>query len=63
MALLWVLNLSDDDFSLLDTAEWAKMRFAAIKRAADRLRAAGLLCHLAERPELTRRILITGASG
>ena len=51
MALLWVLNLSDGDFSLLDIAERAKMRFAAIKRAADRLSAAGLLRRLAERPE------------
>jgi aminopeptidase-like protein len=51
MALLWVLNLSDGDFSLLDIAERAKMRFAAIKRAADRLSDAGLLRRLAEHPE------------
>jgi aminopeptidase-like protein len=43
MALLWVLNYSDGNFSLLDIAERAKMPFAAIKRAADRLGSAGLL--------------------
>jgi aminopeptidase-like protein len=51
MALLWVLNLSDGDFSLLDIAERAKMPFAAIKHAANRLSAAGLLCPLTEEPE------------
>ena len=50
MALLWVLNLSDGDFSLLDIAERAKMPFAVIKRAADRLSAAGLVRCLAENP-------------
>ena len=43
LALLWVLNLSDGNFSLLDIAERAKMPFAAIKGAADRLGSAGLL--------------------
>jgi aminopeptidase-like protein len=51
MALLWVLNLSDGDFSLLDIAERAKMPFVAIKHAANRLSAAGLLCPLTEQPE------------
>ncbi len=50
MALLWVLNLSDGNFSLLDIAERAKMPFAVMKRAADRLSAAGLLRCLAEHP-------------
>jgi aminopeptidase-like protein len=43
MALLWVLNFSDGGFSLLDIAERAKIPFAAVKHAADRLAAAGLL--------------------
>ena len=51
MALLWVLNLSDGDFSLLDIADRANMRFATIKHAADRLSAAGLLRRLAEQAE------------
>jgi aminopeptidase-like protein len=50
MALLWVLNLSDGNFSLLDIAERAKMPFAAIKRAADRLGEAGLLRGLQNQP-------------
>ena len=48
MAMLWVLNLSDGDFSLLEVAERAKIPFAVVKRAADRLSAAGLLRRLAE---------------
>lgn len=48
MALLWVLNFSDGTFSLLDIAERAKMPFARIKRAADRLTEAGLLRRLVE---------------
>jgi aminopeptidase-like protein len=51
MALLWVLNLSGGDFSLLDIAERANMSFAAIKHAADRLSAVGLLRPLTEQPE------------
>jgi aminopeptidase-like protein len=43
LALLWVLNFSDGEFPLLDIAERAKMPFATIKRAADRLSGAGLL--------------------
>ncbi|MGN6643363.1 MAG: DUF4910 domain-containing protein [Verrucomicrobiota bacterium] len=43
MALLWVLNLSEGEFSLLDIAERAKLPFATVKRAADRLDKAGLL--------------------
>ncbi len=37
LALLWVLNLSDGDHSLLDIAERAQMDFRAIRAAADLL--------------------------
>ena len=50
MAMLWVLSLSDGDFSLLEVAERAKIPFAVVKRAADRLSAGGLLRRLAEHP-------------
>jgi aminopeptidase-like protein len=43
MALLWVLNLSDGQHSLLDIAERAEMPFAAIRAAADALCATDLL--------------------
>jgi aminopeptidase-like protein len=43
MALLWVLNLSDGQHSLLDIAERAEMPFDAILAAADLLRATDLL--------------------
>lgn len=43
MALLWVLNLSDGDHSLLDIAERANMPFSAIRTAADLLGATDLL--------------------
>lgn len=43
MAVLWVLNLADGGHSLLDMAERAKLPFATLADAADRLRAAGLL--------------------
>ena len=46
MPLLWVLNLSDNEFSLLDIAERAEIPFCAIKRAAERLIEAGLLARL-----------------
>jgi aminopeptidase-like protein len=48
MALLWVLNLSDGAFSLLDVAERANVPFARIKRAAEHLTTAGLVRRLAE---------------
>ncbi|GEM_PF-2691015 len=35
LALLWVLNLSDGAYSLLDIAERSGCPFDAIKRAAD----------------------------
>ena len=37
MALLWVLNLSDGEHSLLDIAERSRMDFRAIRAAADAL--------------------------
>jgi aminopeptidase-like protein len=42
-ALLWVLNLSDGEHSLLDIAERSGMAFSAICEAADRLQQSGLL--------------------
>ncbi len=43
MALLWVLNLSDGEHSLLDIAERAKLPFARIRSAAEALGEKGLL--------------------
>jgi aminopeptidase-like protein len=43
LALLWVLNQSDGDHSLLDIAERSGLSFAALREAADALLAAGLL--------------------
>jgi aminopeptidase-like protein len=43
MAMLWVLNLSDGEHSLLDIANRADMPFATIRAAADRLMAHGIL--------------------
>ena len=43
LALLWVLNLSDGDHSLLDIAERADLPFPAIKEAAAALSATDLL--------------------
>jgi aminopeptidase-like protein len=43
MALLWVLNLSDDTSSLLDIAERAKLPFTVVHRAALLLQQHGLL--------------------
>lgn len=42
-ALLWVLNLSDGQHSLLDVAERANLPFSLIKQAADALAATDLL--------------------
>jgi aminopeptidase-like protein len=41
--MLWVLNLSDGDYTLLDIAERADLRFEAVKAAADALVSHGLL--------------------
>jgi aminopeptidase-like protein len=43
IALLWVLNASDGELSLLDIAVKANMKFEDIKNAADRLLGCGLL--------------------
>ena len=43
LALLWTLNLSDGENSLLDIAERSDMSFAAIREAADALLDVGLL--------------------
>jgi aminopeptidase-like protein len=43
MAMLWVLNLSDGENSLLDIAERSGMRFGAIQQAATNLERHGLL--------------------
>ncbi|HSR92983.1 MAG TPA: DUF4910 domain-containing protein [Gemmatimonadales bacterium] len=43
LALLWVLNQSDADHSLLDIAERSGVSFADLREAADALLAAGLL--------------------
>jgi aminopeptidase-like protein len=43
LAMLWVLNLSDGEHSLLDIAERANMEFRLIHGAADALRDKGLL--------------------
>jgi aminopeptidase-like protein len=46
MSLLWVLNMSDGQSSLLDISERAAMPFAMIRRAADALQGASLLSSL-----------------
>ncbi|MEQ4721123.1 DUF4910 domain-containing protein [Nonomuraea sp. B19D2] len=43
MAMLWVLNLSDGDHSLLDIARRSELPFAAVERAAHALLDAGLV--------------------
>jgi aminopeptidase-like protein len=43
MAMLWVLNLSDGAYSLLDIAERSKLPFEIVVRAARELEAHGLL--------------------
>ncbi|MFJ9174598.1 DUF4910 domain-containing protein [Streptomyces sp. NPDC102360] len=43
MAMLWVLNLSDGEHSLLDIAERSGLAFSAVADAADALGAAGLI--------------------
>lgn len=49
LALLWVLNLSDGEYSLLEIAERSGMAFAAIREAADALLAVELLREVEER--------------
>jgi aminopeptidase-like protein len=47
MAMLWVLNFSDGQHSLLDIAERAGLRFDAVRAAAELLRDHGLLKEVA----------------
>ncbi|MEV0144997.1 MULTISPECIES: DUF4910 domain-containing protein [unclassified Nonomuraea] len=47
MAMLWVLNLSDGDHSLLDVAERSGLPFEAVEDAARALAAAGLVKEIA----------------
>jgi aminopeptidase-like protein len=46
LALLWVLNLSDESQSLFEIAERAGLPFQVVRHAADRLHQAGLLKEL-----------------
>jgi aminopeptidase-like protein len=43
MAMLWVLNLSDGDYSLADIAERAKLPLETVEQTATLLEQAGLL--------------------
>jgi aminopeptidase-like protein len=43
MAVLWVLNYSDNEHSLLDIARISAMPFSTIREAADALLEKGLL--------------------
>ena len=43
LAMLWVLNQSDGEVSLLDVAERSGLEFETVREAASRLREAGLL--------------------
>ena len=43
LAMLWVLHLSDGKHSLLEAAQRSGLPYEAIRDAAGRLRAAGLL--------------------
>lgn len=43
MAMLWILNLSDGEHSLLDIAERASLSFAVVRRTAELLERQGLL--------------------
>jgi aminopeptidase-like protein len=43
MAMLWVLNLSDGNYSLLDIAERSQLEFSLIREAAEALLRNGLL--------------------
>jgi len=50
MAMLWVLNLSDGQHSLLDIAERAALPFPAVRTAARALERASLLQPLGGAP-------------
>ena len=57
MALLWVLNLSDGQHSLLDVAERSGLPFELLVDAADALLDAGLLAAATDR---SRQALVEG---
>ena len=46
LAMLWVLNLSDGGYSLLDICERSGLRFDLIREAAEVLKKSGLLTQL-----------------
>lgn len=50
LAMLWVLNLSDGQHSLLEIAERSKLAFSTVRLAANQLEAAGLLAATAATP-------------
>ena len=49
-AAMWLLNFADERHDLLEIAERSKQTFAALRRAADALSAAGLLTRCGPRP-------------
>ena len=51
MALLWVLNLSDGQHTLLEIADRARLDFGIVRQAARSLRDAGLLAPSSDRPQ------------
>jgi aminopeptidase-like protein len=52
VALLWVLNLSDGRYDLLEVAERAKLPFTEVLVAARALERAGLLAPAPSGPEV-----------
>jgi aminopeptidase-like protein len=56
MALLWVLNLADGDYSLLDMAERAGLPFPTVRAAADALLGADLLDPIMKRTTRSERL-------
>jgi aminopeptidase-like protein len=56
LAMLWVLNLSDGENSLLDIAERSNLEFTAIHNAAQRLLEYGLLNEAPETQADLRRV-------
>ena len=56
MAMLWVLNLSDDEHTLLDIAERSGLPFAAVADAARALEGVGLLAETRPPAEASDRV-------
>jgi aminopeptidase-like protein len=63
LAMLWVLNLSDGDHSLLDIAHRAGLPFHLIERAAGLLRKNDLLTEVSESRSADATIASTGVEG